>query len=81
MFFLFYWRKREEEKKREVLTNPVKMKKIKEMVDLKFWIIYYKKKTLTLYSCVKFAYSAPLGIFQCWFINTNTNAVLLERYY
>lgn len=28
----FYCRKREEEKKREVLTNPVKMKKIKEMV-------------------------------------------------
>lgn len=30
--FLFD-RKREEEKKREVLTNPVKMKKIKEMVN------------------------------------------------
>uniref|UniRef100_A0A096MB76 CWC25 spliceosome associated protein homolog n=3 Tax=Poeciliinae TaxID=586240 RepID=A0A096MB76_POEFO len=29
---LFQIRKREEEKKREVLTNPVKMKKIKEMV-------------------------------------------------
>lgn len=31
--FLIY-RKREEEKKREVLTNPVKMKKIKEMVNM-----------------------------------------------
>lgn len=29
----FFDRKREEEKKREVLTNPVKMKKIKEMVS------------------------------------------------
>lgn len=29
----FFDRKREEEKKREVLTNPVKMKKIKEMVN------------------------------------------------
>lgn len=29
-----FCRKREEEKKREVLTNPVKMKKIKEMVKL-----------------------------------------------
>ncbi|MGH0186172.1 UNVERIFIED_CONTAM: hypothetical protein FKN15_020537 [Acipenser sinensis] len=29
---LFMIRKREEEKKREVLTNPVKMKKIKEMI-------------------------------------------------
>lgn len=27
-----FLRKREEEKKKEVLTNPVKMKKIKEMV-------------------------------------------------
>lgn len=33
VFFIIY-RKREEEKKREVLTNPVKMKKIKEMVKL-----------------------------------------------
>lgn len=32
MHFHIY-RKREEEKKREVLTNPVKMKKIKEMVE------------------------------------------------
>ncbi|XP_044045527.1 pre-mRNA-splicing factor CWC25 homolog [Siniperca chuatsi] len=31
---LFEIRKREEEKKREVLTNPVKMKKIKEMLRL-----------------------------------------------
>ncbi|KAM8842752.1 pre-mRNA-splicing factor CWC25 homolog [Synchiropus picturatus] len=31
---LFQIRKREEEKKREVLTNPVKMKKIKEMLRL-----------------------------------------------
>lgn len=33
VYVLFiFCRKREEEKKREVLTNPVKMKKIKEMV-------------------------------------------------
>ncbi|KAK6300410.1 hypothetical protein J4Q44_G00285080 [Coregonus suidteri] len=35
---LFDIRKREEEKKREVLTNPVKMKKIKEMsLSVKSW--------------------------------------------
>lgn len=33
----FFDRKREEEKKREVLTNPVKMKKIKEMVNYLMW--------------------------------------------
>lgn len=33
MRYVFFDRKREEEKKREVLTNPVKMKKIKEMVN------------------------------------------------
>lgn len=37
---VFYCRKREEEKKREVLTNPVKMKKIKEMVKLQFNFTY-----------------------------------------
>lgn len=34
LMYCFFCRKREEEKKREVLTNPVKMKKIKEMVKL-----------------------------------------------
>lgn len=31
--FFFFSRKKEEEKKREVLNNPVKMKKIKELVS------------------------------------------------
>lgn len=31
--FFFFPRKKEEEKKREVLNNPVKMKKIKELVS------------------------------------------------
>jgi len=34
IFFFFCFRKREEEKKREVLNNPVKMKKIKELVGV-----------------------------------------------
>lgn len=41
MLLFIFLRKREEEKKREVLTNPVKMKKIKEMVKLHlFWWIF-----------------------------------------
>ncbi|XP_056264839.1 pre-mRNA-splicing factor CWC25 homolog isoform X2 [Pseudoliparis swirei] len=41
---LFEIRKREEEKKREVLSNPVKMKKIKEMLRQNLNMIDKKKK-------------------------------------
>lgn len=47
-------RKREEEKKREVLTNPVKMKKIKEMVNLAFKGIKIKMSFLVLVLCYNF---------------------------
>ena len=42
MYFIFHFRKKEEESKRRLLENPIRMKQIQKMVSKVLYIRMYK---------------------------------------